>query len=255
MARQIENSLERFVPGRASVAIPLLAGGVSFVLLAVAFYFLASGSYTLGGLMLFSLVGLAVFFYLSARERARLLGRGAARSLEWKAAPHELQRQNLNVAAKELARILEKGHDSGTEIHTALIVAEDLALRRIQQEEGVPVVRHTSVAGIPFDAMFIKGDALVCADVTFLVIPTLKQERVAAMMNKIAAVKRSVDAMNVGLTVRLMIVVTTQMADDELNELRKSLDTRRFESTVTDVDVRFLNFDELQRSFVSYEVV
>jgi hypothetical protein len=255
MARQIDNSLDRFVPGRTTAAIPLLAGGVSLVLLAVAFYSLAYGWYTLGGLVLFSLLGLAAFFYVSARERARLLGRNAARSLDWKAAPHELQRQNLNVAAKELARILEKGHESGTEIHTALIVAEDLALRRIQQEECVPVVRHTSVAGIPFDAMFIKGDALVCADVMFLVVPTLKQERVAAMLNKVAAVKRSVDAMNVGLTVRLMIVVSTQMSEDEVNELRRSLDTSRFESTVTDVDIRFLDFDELQRSFVSYDVV
>ena len=255
MARQIDNSLDRFAPGRSTAAIGLLAGGVSLMLLAAAFYSLASGSYALGALVLLSLLGLAAYSYVSARERARLLGRNAARSLEWKAAPHELQRQNLNVAAKELARILEKSHDSGTEIHTALIVAEDLALRRIQQEEGVPVVRHTSVAGIPFDAMFIKGDTLVCADVTFLVAPTLKQERVAAMLNKIAAVKRYVDAMNVGLTVRLMIVATTQMADDELNELRRSLDTSRFVSTVTDVDIRFLDFDELQRSFVSYDVV
>jgi hypothetical protein len=75
------------------------------------------------------------------------------------------------------------------------------------------------------------------------------------MLNKIAAVKRSVDAMNIGLTVRLMLVVTTQMADDEVNELKKSLDTRRFESTVTDIDIRFLDFDELQRTYVSYDVV
>ena len=61
--------------------------------------------------------------------------------------------------------------------------------------------------------------------------------------------------MNIGLTVRLMLVVTTQMADDEVNELKKSLDTRRFESTTTDIDIRFLDFDELQRTYVSYDVV
>jgi hypothetical protein len=255
MARQIENSLDRFVPGRASSAVPLIGGAISLLLLAVSFYSIASGLYLLAALTLLSLVGLWVFFYLSARERSRILGRTAAGWIEWKSASHELQRQNLNVAAKELARILEKDHDSGTEIHTALIVAEDLALRHIQQEEGVPVLRHTSVAGIPFDAMFVKDDTLVCADVTFLVSPQLKQERVAAMLNKIAAVKRSVDAMNIGLTVRLMLVVTTQMADDEVNELKKSLDTRRFESTVTDIDIRFLDFDELQRTYVSYDVV
>jgi hypothetical protein len=74
-------------------------------------------------------------------------------------------------------------------------------------------------------------------------------------LNKIAAVKRSVDTMNIGLAVRLMLVVTTQMAEDEVNELKKSLDTRRFESTVTDIDIRFLDFDELQRTYVSYDVV
>ena len=255
MARQIENSLDRFAPGRADAWIPLLAGGISVLLLAVSFYSLASGEYLLAGMLLISVVALAVFFSVSARERRRLLGRTAAGWIEWKSASHELQRQNLNVAAKELARILEKDHDSGTEIHTALIVAEDLALRHIQQEEGVPVLRHTSVAGIPFDAMFVKDDALVCADVTFLVSPQLRQERVAAMLNKIAAVKRSVDAMNVGLTVRLMLVVTTQMTDDEVKELRESLGTGRFESTTTDIDIRFLDFDELQRTYVSYDVV
>ena len=51
MARQIENSLDRFVPGRASTATPLLAGGVSLLLLAVSFYSIASGAYMLAALV------------------------------------------------------------------------------------------------------------------------------------------------------------------------------------------------------------
>ena len=42
------------------------------------------------------------------------------------------------------------------DLQSAYIVAEDLALRQIQQEENIPLMRHVSVGGVPFDAVMIK---------------------------------------------------------------------------------------------------
>jgi hypothetical protein len=132
-----------------------------------------------------------------------------------------------------------------------LIVAVDLALRQIQQDEGVPVLRHVGVAGVPFDAVFVKGDVLVCGEVSFLASSELPQERVVAMMKKIAAVKRSVAAMNIGLNVRLMVAIVTQMAEEYAAKLRGSLSTSRFSATPTDIDIRLMDFEELQRTYIS----
>jgi hypothetical protein len=117
----------------------------------------------------------------------------------------------------------------------------------------VPVMRHISVGGVPFDAAFTKGDILVCCEVCFLVSPELGQDRVAAMMRKIGAVKRSIAEMNIGLEVRLMVVLVTQMAAADVEKLRETLSTKRFASTPVDIDIRLMDFEGLQRVYVLSE--
>jgi hypothetical protein len=70
-------------------------------------------------------------------------------------------------------------------------------------------------------------------------------------MKKIAAVKRSAAAMSIGIEVRLMLILITQMSDEEVAKLRSSLGTARFSATITDIDIRLFDFAELQRSYVS----
>ena len=251
MARQIENSLDRFAPGHAGSASTLVAGGLGLLLFIGVAVSLASGNVAMAGLLGVSLVGLGVYVVISFREQRRLYGRSAAGWIEWGSALPEVQRENLRIAAAELSRILGPEDNSVSDLQTAFIVAEDLALRQIQHEEGVPVMRHVSVAGVPFDAVFAKGDELVCGEVAFLVSPELPQARVAAMMQKITAVKRSIDAMNIGMKLRLMPVLITQMQPEDVAKLRGSLGTNRFSSTPTDVDIRLFDFDELQRIYVS----
>jgi hypothetical protein len=249
MAQQLENSLDRFAPRQASSMAPLLAVAVGVLLFVGVIVALASEAYALTGILASSLAGFGALAYISLRNQKRLLGSRAAGWLDWETALPDLQRQNLNIAVGELARALKA--ESPEDLRSPLIVAVDLALRQMQQGEGVPVLRHIGVAGMPFDAVFLKGDVLVCGEVSFLVSPEFPQERVVAMMKKIAAVKRSVAAMNVGLNVRLLVVIVTQMSEEEIAKLRGTLSTSRFSSTLTDVDIRLMDFEELQRTFVS----
>ena len=248
MAHQFENSLDRFAPGHAGSASTLIAGGLGLLLFIGLVISLATGNLPMAALLGVSIAGLVSYIAVAFREHRRALGRSAAGWIDWGSALPEVQQENLRIAVAELSRILET---EASDLQTAFIVAEDLALRQIQDEEGVPVMRHVSVAGVPFDAVFAKGDVLACGEVAFLLSPELRQERIAAMMKKIAAVKRSIDAMNIGMKVRLMPVLITQMPDEEVAKLRESLSTTRFSATPADIDIRLLDFDELQRTYIS----
>ena len=249
MARQIENSLDRFAPGQPSLTAPLIAAGVGVLLFAGLVVSLASGAYALTGIFALSLAGLAAFAFVSLRDQRRLLGTKAAGWIDWETVVPEVQRENLRIAVTELSRILKPDADS--DLQTAFVVAEDLAFRQLQQDEAVPVLRHVTAAGVPFDAVLVKNDVLICCEVAFLVASELRQDRVVAMMKKIAAVKRSIDSMNIGMQVRLMPVLITQMQSAEVAKLRESLSTNRFSSTPADIDIRLFDFEELQRTYIS----
>jgi len=157
----------------------------------------------------------------------------------------------LNVEVVELSRILEVGTEQVSDLQSAYIVAEDLALRQIQQEEQVPLLRHASIGDIPFDAVLVKQDVIICAEVSFLVSPDLRQERIESMMRKMARIRKVIEHMNVAMKVRLMVVLVTQLTFEDEERLRKSLNTKRFSGTPVDVDIRFLDFEALQRIYVT----
>ena len=249
MAQQLENTLDRFAPRQASSITPLLAAAIGVLLFAGLIVSLASGGYVFAAILSVSLIGLGALAYFYLRDQKRLLGNRAAGWLDWETALPDVQRQNLNIAVTEIARAIKA--ESTEELRLPLIVSVDLALRQIQQDEGAPVLRHVGVGGVPFDAVFVKGDVLVCCEVSFLASPELPQERVVAMMKKITAVKRNITAMNIGLEVRLMVAIVTQMSDEDVANLRLSLNTARFSATPTDIDIRLMDFEELQRTFVS----
>ena len=133
----------------------------------------------------------------------------------------------------------------------AYIVAEDLGLRQIQQEEGVPLMRHVSIAGVPFDAVLVKNDLVACIDVSFLVAPELRQDRIDAMLRKIAAVKNSLRQHETVMKTRLMMVLITQLTPEDEELLRSMLNTRTFSETPVDIDIRLLDFEALQRIYVT----
>ena len=181
------------------------------------------------------------------REAARL----SQRRLAWETARPDIQRQNLNVEVFELSKILEVESGQVSDLQSAYIVAEDLALRQIQQDENVPLMRHVTIGKTPFEAVMVKDDAVICIDVSFLVVPDIRQEKIDAMMRKIGVVKTIFTELGIGLKPRLMMVLVTQLTPEDGGRLRTALGKQRFEETPADIDIRLLDFESLQKIYVT----
>lgn len=251
MAKEFDNSLERFARPAAGVGFYVAAAAAVILLVAVLVTAAISRNWIVTAIAGVALLAVASLVATATRRQRLATGQTAASWIAWEPAEPDLQRQTLNVAVGEISRILKVQPEAVGDLQTAFIVGEDLALRQIQQEENVPVMRHISVGGVPFDAAFTKDTILVCCEVSFLVSPELGQDRVAAMMRKIGAVKRSIAEMNIGLEVRLMVILVTQMPAADVSKLRETLSTKRFSSTPVDIDIRLMDFEGLQRVYVT----
>src|SRR5688572_10029714 len=199
-----------------------------------------------GALALFAMVAL-----LDVAYNRRLAAIDDRKFIRWDAAMPEVQRQNVNVEVRELARLLGVGNDQLADLLSAYIVAEDLALRQIQQEENLPLMRHVSIGGTPFDGVLVDQDLITCIEVSFLVVPDVRQEKIESVLRKITAAKKNLAEMKSRLRLRLMFVLVTQLSAEEEENLRGMLITRRFSETPVDVDIRLLDFEMLQKVYVS----
>src|SRR4051794_3028741 len=132
--------------------------------------------------------------------------------IKWDSSSPEIQRQNVNVEVRELAKVIGVGDDGLTDLLSAYIVAEDLALRQIQQEENHPLMRHVSVGRVPFDGILVDQDLITCIEVAFLVAPDIRQDRIEAMLKKVAQAKKDLAEMKSRLRLRLMLVLVTQLS-------------------------------------------
>lgn len=251
MAKEFDNSLERFARPATGVGYHLAAATAVLLLGAVFVAGLVSRNWIVVGIAALATLAVAGLLVIASRGQRRMLADKAASWVAWEPAEPDVQRETLNVAVNELSRLLKVQPDAVGELQTAFIVGEDLALRQIQQEENVPVMRHVSVGGVPFDAVFTKDDIVVCCEVCFLVSPELGQDRIVSMMRKIGTVKRSIAEMNIGMQVRLMVVLVTQMPAAEVEKLRGTLSTKRFTSTPVDIDIRLMDFAGLQKVYVT----
>ena len=134
----------------------------------------------------------------------------------------------------------------GARVYVAL--AQDLALRQIQQEARMPVLRHVVVGNTPFDGFIVKGDLITCVEVTFLVTPIVSQEKINIVLKKVAAPMKSLKNLKIDARVRLLLVLVTQLDDAAEAQLRSSL-VKKFGSTPVDVDIRLLDFEALQKIY------
>lgn len=247
----MENSSVAFE--RPASALPHIAigTGVCAVLALGTVLAVLDGSLLLVAFFALSFVSVACYTYFVVGRTRWLSATQAESMIEWESALPDVQRQSLNLEVGELSRILEVDPGQVSELRSAYIVAEDLALRQIQQEENLPLIRHISVAGVPFEAVFVKDGVLVCCEVSFLIVPELRQERVEAMLRKITTVSREIEKMNIGMTVRLMPLLVTQLPHEDEQALRSTLGTKRFSGAPVDIDIRLLDFEALQRIYIS----
>ena len=251
MAKQLDNSFIRFSQHQRSAPLTglslivglCLAAGLIMAIFLRAWVFVAAFAV--------SLVGLCIYSYLTARTTRKLVAAQDESRIDWESALPEVQRESLNIEVVELSRILEVSTEQISDLQSAYIVAEDLALRQIQQEEQVPLLRHVSIGDVPFDAILVKQDLIICAEVSFLVSPDLRQERIDSMLRKMGRVRKVIEQMNVGMNIRLMVVLVTQLTFEDEERLRKTLSSKRFAGTPVDVDIRLLDFEALQRIYVT----
>jgi len=251
MARQLDNSFVRFSQHQQTAPLTGLSVTIGVCLASGVILAIFLRTWPFVALFAVSLVGLCIYAFLSSRATRKLAAARDESRIDWESALPEIQRQSLNVEVVELSRILEVGTEQVSDLQSAYIVAEDLALRQIQQEEQVPLLRHASIGDIPFDAVLVKQDVIICAEVSFLVSPDLRQERIESMMRKMARIRKVIEHMNVAMKVRLMVVLVTQLTFEDEERLRKSLNPKRFSGTPVDVDIRFLDFEALQRIYVT----
>lgn len=176
------------------------------------------------------------------------------RFIRWDAANPDIQRQNVNVEVRELARVLKVEDDQLGDLLSAYIVAEDLALRQIQQEENLPLMRHVSIGGTSFDGILVDQDVIKCIEVSFLVVPDVRPEKVEAIQLKFVQAKKKLAEMGSRLKLKLMLVLVTQLTQDEEERLRDTLVKRRFEKNemfIDGIEISMLDFEMLQKVYVS----
>jgi hypothetical protein len=251
MARQLDNSFVRFSQHERATPLTGLSITVGVCLAAGLVMAIFLREWPFVAIFAISLVGLVVYSILVTRTTRRTAAARDQSRIDWESAMPEVQRESLNIEVVELSRILEVKTEQISDLQSAYIVAEDLALRQIQQEEQVPLLRHVSIGGVPFDAVLAKQDVIICAEVSFLVAPELRQERIESMMRKAGRFKKVLEQMNIAMKPRLMVVLVTQLTSDDEKRLRKSLTSKRFAGTPVDVDIRLLDFEALQRIYVT----
>lgn len=208
-------------------------------------------SWPLVAIFFASLVVVTIFAAKSILQSRKFLSASERKRIDWQTALPEIQRQNLNIEVLELSKILEVESEQISDLQSAYIVAEDLALRQIQQEENVPLMRHVTLGKAPFDAVLVKNEVVSCIEVAFIVAPDMRQEKIDAMMRKIALVKNRFGEMRMSMKVRLMIVIVTQLTQEDEDQLHSVLNRKRFGETPVDIDLRFLDFESLQRIYVT----
>ena len=251
MASKSNNPLARFERKRTNYPLLIAVGLLCCVLVAGVFVSARGQDWTATTLFVVASLGFLLVILLYVAASRRMSATDDRKFIRWDAAMPELQRQNVNLEVRELARLLGVGSDSLTDLLTAYIVAEDLALRQIQQEENLPLMRHVQIGKTPFDAILVDQDLITCIEVSFLVVPDVRQEKIESMLKKITQAKKNLVELKSRLRLRLMLVLITQLTQDEEEHLRAMLITRRFSDTPVDIDIRLLDFEVLQKVYVS----
>ena len=199
--------------------------------------------------ILVTLFGSAFSEWLTMREIRKLSMTEARRNTAWDILSPESQKKKLTAEVKKLADLMNIPDEQLSDLLSAYIVAEDLALREIQFEEKIPLLRHVSIGGCDYEAILYNDEKLICMDVTFLVSPELKQQKIDAILKKVGQTKIVMSKLRPELKIELLIVLVTQLDENEESTLRDSLGKNRFPDTPVSVDIRLKDFEKLQKHY------
>lgn len=201
-------------------------------------------------LILFPFFSISIVAWLILRHSSKLIVSENDDSLKWETSSQEKQKRKLNTEVRALAQDLEIPTEQLSDLRSAYIVAEDLALRKVQSEASSPLMRKINVGQADFDAVGIEDDLITCIEVTFVVTPDVSLEKINSYLRKAAVAKTVLAQTRKGSRVRLLIVLVTQLDETALAELRSNV-RKKFkpETTPVAVDIRFLDFLTLQKIY------
>lgn len=256
MAKQIE----RVSPEAAHSAFspPLVVNGVLTVLLcsliaATICYGQDLNSFQRWVLILFlflsAFAGFGYGFWQIRRQQQKLPAAPGKIEFAWTQMSPEQQRLKLNL---EIMMIADRLQMSGQheDLRAAYMIAEDLALRKIELDQALSLRRHVVLENAPFDAAAQKADKIYCVEVTFLVSPEISPARVEAIFNKLAQVARRLREAESELKPHLLLALVTQLTPPEETEMRRAV-KKLFAAPPVDADVFFMDFENLQTVFTA----
>ncbi len=196
----------------------------------------------------FSILSLGVIAWLVLRHAKVLSIASNDQSIGWENVSPESQKKALNEEVDELASIMNVPVEQLNDLRSAYIVAEDLALRKIQQEANRPLLRHVSLNKVGFNALNIEDDLVTCVQVCFVASEDIRQEKINTVLRRLSKAKAALSDIRKGSKIRLLLVLVTQLDQEAESKLRASL-VSKFSSTPVNVDIRLLDFQSLQRTY------
>ncbi len=202
----------------------------------------------IAALFIFPFFSISILTWLILRHSKKLIISSQDTFLDWEPITPELQKRKLNTEVKELSGILQISTEQLTDLRSAYIVAEDLALRKVQNETRIPMMRKILIGNSDFDGIWVDKDLITCVEVTFVVSPAVDQKKIDRIMRKAAAAKNALMKSRKGSRVRLLLVIVTQLEENAEAQLRSNVKST-FKSTPVDVDIRFIDFLGLQQAY------
>lgn len=201
-------------------------------------------------LILFPIFGLILSIWLVLRHFRKLSVSERDDEIPWQIMSPDRQQRKLNTEVDELARLLGLPEAQLNDLRSAYIVAEDLALRNIEQEAEISLKRHVSLERTDFDAILISDDVIKCVEVTFAITSDISQDKINFMQKKADLFKKTLAKMRPNTKIILMLVLVTQLEKSDEVELRSNV-AQKFGQTPVDVEIRWFDFETLQRTFAA----
>jgi hypothetical protein len=139
-----------------------------------------------------------------------------------------------------------------TDIRRTYVLAEDLVLRKIESELGVPIRRQSKIefggAEMTFDGVAVDGDRIVAIEVKVFGV-SFPYTAVEALIHQTASFRREIlPSQSDVLLLLLALVPLTNMAPTDELRIRNRLSPFIAEAGM-DVNVRFFDLNALRKTF------
>lgn len=221
----------------------------------VAFFATQSFGFSLTGvlpvlLILLSIFGIIISTVLISKKTRNSAIERENKAIDWTISLPQQQKTKLNREVGEIAAIMDIPAEQYSDLVLAYIVAEDLALRQVQQEAAQPLIRHAKIGETEFDAILLKENLITCIEVTFVVAPDISEAKIDLIREKMNAARQTVDEQFPNSNLKLELVVVTQLDAMDEAKLRSALTKKRFKSVAYNyLTIDFYSFEELQKIF------